>query len=159
MELTRSYAYMNNNTYWSPCSSLVFQYPIRNLIPTFQHFFKCLLRGNETKDERYYIFTHRDFHVESVSDEFFNLVQLLLLQVNGYEQQQLTIRTVSITCSTCTCTYAYRIHLIAYCSNIHAYTAYLLNSGSFSNSHFSQCTTAVSHTSILYINIGTLYTD
>jgi hypothetical protein len=30
------------------------------------------------------------------------------------------------------------------------YIPYLLNSDNFSNSHFSQCTTAVSHTSILY---------
>ena len=40
--------------------------------------------------------THRDFHVESFCNELFNLVQLLLLQVNGYQQQQLSIRTMTV---------------------------------------------------------------
>ena len=42
--------------------------------------------------------THRDFHLQCAGNELLNLVQLTLSQVDGYQQQQLTVGAVALTC-------------------------------------------------------------
>ena len=42
--------------------------------------------------------THGDFHLECAGDESLNLTQLAFPQVNGNQQQQLTIGAVTLTC-------------------------------------------------------------
>ena len=52
-------------------------------------------------------YTYRDFHVESFSDELFDLIELLLFQVDGNQQQQLSIGTVATAGSIDAHTYMY----------------------------------------------------
>ena len=42
--------------------------------------------------------THGDFHLQCACNELLNLVQLTLSQVDGYQQQQLTVGAVALTC-------------------------------------------------------------
>ena len=42
--------------------------------------------------------THGDFHLQCARNELLNLVQLTLSQVDGYQQQQLTVGAVALTC-------------------------------------------------------------
>lgn len=145
-------------------------------------------------------YTHRDFHVECFSNKPLNLVQLLLLHMNGNQQQEFSIGTMTITCPEDTklqriiihvtyLSYLLRVHshsirkreavmgrksiiiFITYLAwnfvtgnkinklksvevcidRTHIKTAHLQKTGSFSSSHFSQWTTAVSQTSMLCI--------
>ena len=42
--------------------------------------------------------THGDFHLQCAGNELLNLVQLTFSQVDGYQQQQLTVGAVALTC-------------------------------------------------------------
>lgn len=44
------------------------------------------------------IVTHGDFHLQCAGNELLNLVQLTFSQVDGYQQQQLTVGAVALTC-------------------------------------------------------------